>query len=108
DAAADIAAGSPVPFAGATILLVDDDANVREVVAATLAEAGLIVIEAADGHEALLHLERVEKIDLLIADHGMPGMTGVELAERARERRPGLPVMFMTGHADALPLQLEK
>ncbi len=108
DPSLDPAGGPAVPIAGATVLLVDDDPNVREVVAATLDEAGLIVIQAADGHEALLHLNRPDRIDLLIADYGMPGMTGIELAERARARRPGLPVMFMTGHADATALQLEK
>ena len=96
------------PIAGATVLLVDDDEAVRQVVASTLAEAGLVVFQATDGPEALAYLDEIEKIDLVIADYGMPAMNGIEFTERARARHPRLPVILMTGNADTAPLQREK
>ena len=99
-------ATAPVPEA--TLLIVDDDTAVRDIVAAILLEAGFTVLQAPDGPAALLQLEAATRIDLLVVDYGMPGMNGMELADIARRRRPDLPVIFMTGHADAAPLQAEK
>jgi PAS domain S-box-containing protein len=83
------------------ILLVDDDPDVRAVAAAMLRDAGHIVIEAGSGGAALERLERGEpRIDLLIADLAMPGMSGFELARAARLDRPDLPILFVTGFAD--------
>jgi PAS domain S-box-containing protein len=83
------------------ILLVDDDPDVRAVVAAMLREAGHTVIEAGSGGAALERLvDRAASIDLLIADLAMPGMNGFELARAARQERPDLPVLFVTGFAD--------
>ena len=85
----------------AGILLVDDDPEVRAVAAAMLREAGHTVIEAGSGGAALERLdEDAASIDLLIADLVMPGMNGFELARAAREDRPNLPVLFITGFAD--------
>ena len=90
-------AGQPV----SGILLVDDDPDVRAVAAAMLREAGHTVVEAGSGGAALERLgENVPPIDLLIADLAMPGMNGFELARAARQERPDLPVLFVTGFAD--------
>ncbi|MBF9196253.1 response regulator [Microvirga sp. BT290] len=82
------------------ILLVDDDAEVRTVTAAYLNEMGHRVVEAADGSSALDILKTDDQLDVLIADFAMPGMTGIELADKAREARPGLGIMVVTGYAD--------
>jgi PAS domain S-box-containing protein len=85
----------------AVILLVDDDADVRTVAAAMLHEAGHTVIEAGSGDAALRQLGRkANRIDLMIADLAMPGMSGFELARAVRADRPNLPIMFVTGFAD--------
>jgi PAS domain S-box-containing protein len=83
-----------------TVLLVDDDAGVREVAAFMLDELGYEVIEAGSGGAALDLLDREPQIDVLLADFAMPGMNGAELAREARAKRPGLPVVFVTGYAD--------
>ena len=85
-------------------LLVDDDGAVREVTAARLHELGFEVLEAGCGGAALDLLERSAGVDLLVADFAMPGMNGVEVARQARSRRPGLPVVFVTGYADQTAL----
>ncbi|WP_246388737.1 response regulator [Microvirga mediterraneensis] len=82
------------------ILLVDDDADVRTVTAAYLTEMGHRVVEAADGSSALDILKADDQLDLLIADFAMPGMTGTDLASKAREVRPGLGILLVTGYAD--------
>ncbi len=82
------------------ILLVDDDEPVRSVMAAQLADFGYDVIEAEDGPAALQALENAVAVDIVLADAIMPGMSGPEMATAMRARRPGLPIVFMTGHAD--------
>ncbi|MBV9825889.1 MAG: response regulator [Alphaproteobacteria bacterium] len=88
-----------------TILLVDDDADVRAVSAAMMVDAGYEVLEAETGYAGLDLLERNgARVRLLVADVVMPGMSGVEMAEAARGMRPDLPVLFVTGFAAvALP-----
>jgi PAS domain S-box-containing protein len=94
-------ASDPKPGRG-TILLVDDDADVRSVAAAMLSDAGYGVAEAASGGAALDILARHDaRVRLLIADIMMPGMSGVELAQLARRGSPDLPVLFVTGFAGA-------
>ena len=90
-------AGSP---RNATILLVDDDNEVREVTRAMLHELGHVVLEAGSGGAALDILERETGIDLLIVDFAMPGMNGAEVARLAHLRQPNLPALFVTGFAD--------
>lgn len=83
------------------ILLVDDEDEVRAVAAAMLREAGHTVVEAGSGGAALEHLDRDDPhIDLLIADLAMPGMSGSELAQAARQHRPDLRTLFVSGFAD--------
>ncbi|MBW7970022.1 response regulator [Bradyrhizobium sp. BR 10289] len=80
-----------------TVLVVDDDADVREVVANMLEELGCEVVTAGSGAAALDMLGREEKISTLITDINMPGMDGHELAERAARLRPGLKVLQLSG-----------
>ncbi len=87
-------------FRRATILLVDDDNEVREITRAMLHELGHRVLEAGSGGAALDILQRETAIDLLIVDFAMPGMNGAEVARLAHIRRPNLPVLFVTGFAD--------
>jgi signal transduction histidine kinase len=84
----------------ATILLVDDDNEVREVTRAMLHELGHVVLEAGSGGAALDIFQRETGIDLLIVDFAMPGMNGAEVARLAHARQPDLPVLFVTGFAD--------
>jgi CheY-like chemotaxis protein len=81
--------------------LVDDDPDVRTVAVSMLESSGYEVIEAASGSAALDHLTHGSPIDLMVADVAMPGMNGVELAKIVRHTLPALPVVFMTGYAEA-------
>jgi len=85
---------------GTTILLVDDDNQVREVTRAMLHELGHRVLEAGSGGAALDILQREPGVELLIVDFAMPGMNGTELARRVRLQQPRLPILFATGFAD--------
>jgi CheY-like chemotaxis protein len=82
-----------------TVLVVEDDANVREYSAELLRELGYVVVEAEDAPSALRQIERLESVDLLFTDIGLPGMNGRELAEEARRRRPQIKVLYTTGYA---------
>jgi PAS domain S-box-containing protein len=84
----------------ATILVVDDDPAVREVAVSSLESLGYRMLAAANGPAALDLLARNRAVDLLVVDVAMPGMNGVEFIRRARERRPGLPAVLVTGYAD--------
>ena len=87
--------------ASACVLVVDDDAMVRQVVAGQMEERGYRVIQAGDGLEALAQLDGGAAVDLLISDFAMPGMNGLTLIQEARRRRPELPALLLTGYADA-------
>jgi PAS domain S-box-containing protein len=87
------------------VLLVDDDSAVREVTSALLQELGCIVVEAGSGGAALDLLEHETPYDLLVLDFAMPGMNGAEVAREVRVRRPGLPILFVTGYADISALE---
>ncbi len=87
------------------VLLVDDDSAVREVTAGILHELGYGVIEAGSGGAALEVLDRASKIDVLVVDFAMPGMNGAEVAREVQARRPGLPILFVTGYADIESLE---
>jgi CheY-like chemotaxis protein len=85
---------------GRTILVVDDEAPLRDLAARILARDDHTVLVAPDG-PAALELARTypEPIDLLLTDVVMPGMLGKELAERFVAARPGVPVLYMSGYA---------
>ncbi len=81
------------------ILLVDDEAQVREVLSLVLREQGYTVFEAADGPAAVVHLESTATCDALVSDLAMPGMDGLAVLRAARQRRPNLPALLITGYA---------
>jgi PAS domain S-box-containing protein len=88
------------PAAGETVLVVEDEPVVRGVILEMLAEQGYQTLEAFDGPSGLQLLSSHDAIDLLITDVGLPGMNGRQLADQAREMRPGLKVLFITGYAE--------
>ena len=82
-------------------LLVDDEDIVRMTTADMLIEFGYQVVEASSAEEALRLLDAELQIDVLVTDHLMPGMTGVDLARALQTRRPGTPVLIISGFAEA-------
>ena len=83
-----------------TVLIVDDDALVSTGTAAMLEDMGHVVMEAHSGEQALSVLRSDRRIDLVITDQAMPGMTGSELARRIQTDFPNLPVVLATGYAE--------
>ncbi|MEN3228313.1 CHASE3 domain-containing protein [Methylorubrum rhodesianum] len=96
--------GSPVelPRGSGTVLVVEDEAAVREIACATLSDLGYRVLEAADGEEALrVFGQNTSAIDLLLTDVVLPGrVRGRELSERVRAVRPEVRVLFMSGYTE--------
>lgn len=90
----------------ATILLVDDDALIAASTVGLLQDLGHRVVEAHSGKEAIAILEGGLKPDLVITDHAMPGMTGVDLALALRARDPKMPILLATGYAET-PQELQ-
>jgi PAS domain S-box-containing protein len=91
---------APSAIAGETVVLVEDDPAVRMLVFDLLKELGYSAHEAEDAKTALPLLESGLRVDLLVTDVGLPGMNGRQLAEIARQHRPELKVLFMTGYAE--------
>jgi PAS domain S-box-containing protein len=90
---------APATATGETVMVVEDDPAVRMLVLDLLRELGYQAYEAEDAKAALPLLESDLRVDLLVTDVGLPGMNGRQLAEIARQHRPGLKVLFMTGYA---------
>ncbi|CAH2602762.1 Histidine kinase [Rhodovastum atsumiense] len=90
---------APVAGLARRLLLVDDEEMVRETLAATLEDAGFVVLGAGSGQEALALLEAGEAVDMIISDISMPGLDGPALIRAAQQRRPGLPGILLTGFA---------
>jgi two-component system, NtrC family, sensor kinase len=82
-----------------TVLVLEDDAEVRSFVTDTLRGLNYRVLEAADGDGALVLVRQTERIDLLLTDVVMPGMNGRVLGDAAKQHRPGLKVLYMTGYS---------
>jgi signal transduction histidine kinase/ActR/RegA family two-component response regulator len=91
--------GEAGPARARRILLVDDDAMVREVLAEGLEAAGYAVETVLGGQEALARLEGGAVVDLLVSDLSMPGMDGLATIRAAQRRRPGLRAILLTGFA---------
>jgi CheY-like chemotaxis protein len=82
------------------VLLVDDDPLIAASAVDMLEDIGHTVIEVHSGRDALEILRSNRSIDILVTDHSMPGMTGIELARATREIRPDIPILLVTGFAD--------
>jgi signal transduction histidine kinase/CheY-like chemotaxis protein len=95
-------AGEPCPGSvrHRTVLMVDDDPLVLASTAAMLEDLGHSAVEAASGRQALEILRAGAKVDLVVTDQSMPGMTGTQLAGELRRLRPGLPVLLATGYVE--------
>ena len=92
----------PVVEPGLRVLVAEDNPHVRAFAGQLLQELEHSVIEVESGDRALEVLNNGESIDLLFADVVMPGLSGVELAQAARTRRPDLPVVLATGYSDEI------
>jgi hypothetical protein len=90
--------------AGETVLVVEDEAVVRGVILEMLGEQGYRTLEAIDGPSGLRILRTRQRIDLLVTDVGLPGINGRQLADQARETRPGLKILFITGYAESVAM----
>jgi CheY-like chemotaxis protein len=84
------------------VLVVDDEAPIRQIERRLLEQAGYQVIDASGAAEALALLHDGKEIDLLIADLEMPGVSGDEMVRRIRAERPDLKVLYVTGYIDHL------
>ena len=97
---------APLPSAMAqgteTLLVVDDERSVRELLERVLTSAGYEVLVAADGKQACDKAEAA-KLDLLVSDVSMPELSGPQLYDRLKSRHPGLKVLFITGYAMDVP-----
>jgi PAS domain S-box-containing protein len=101
--APEVEAPAPAPQKkrrSAVILFVDDDPLIAMSTTEMLEDLGHRVIGANSGLHALDILKSAQKIDLMMTDHVMPGMTGIELAAASREVRPSLPILLATGYAE--------
>ncbi len=86
---------------GETVLVIDDEPTVRMLIVEVLEENGYLAIEAADGPSGLRILQSDIRVDLLITDVGLPGgLNGRQVADAARQTRPKLKVLFITGYAE--------
>jgi PAS domain S-box-containing protein len=86
---------------GETVLVVEDEPVVRGVILEMLGEQGYRTLEAIDGPSGLQILRADNQIDLLVTDVGLPGLNGRQLADQARETRPDLKILFITGYAES-------
>jgi PAS domain S-box-containing protein len=100
--AVDVEASPQPTSAGrcATILVVDDDPLIAMSTVDMLEDLGHVVIEANSGKRALEIIDGRRDIDLMMTDQAMPGMTGIQLAEIVRQKRPDMPVLLATGYTD--------
>ncbi|MBV9995744.1 MAG: response regulator [Caulobacteraceae bacterium] len=102
-------AAPAVPAAGAParwVLVVDDDDLVREMLMASLEDAGFAPLGAESAQRALSHLDAGAPVDALITDLSMPGMSGWDLVRQVQQRRRDLPTIMLTGHVGELETEL--
>ena len=86
----------------ATVLVVDDEAEVRALERRILEGVGYGVLEATNGADAIDRMAAAARVDLLVADLQMPEVCGPEMVRRIRLARPDMPVLYVTGHIDGL------
>jgi nitrogen-specific signal transduction histidine kinase/CheY-like chemotaxis protein len=89
-----------------TVLLVDDEALARASTAMMLSDLGYHVVEAASATEAIERLDSGCRVDLLVTDHLMPGVSGADLARAFRDRNPTKPALIVSGFAESMPTEL--
>jgi PAS domain S-box-containing protein len=89
---------------GETVLVVEDEPVVRGVILEMLGEQGYRTLQAVDGPSGLKILRSGARVDLLVTDVGLPGMNGRQLADQARETRPDLKILFITGYAESVAI----
>lgn len=92
--------------AGVTLLVVDDDQDVRGILAERLQEVGYTVLEAGNGEEAMRLLDEHAELRVMITDIRMPGISGLELAKVAARQRPALRIILISGYF--MPQQIEQ
>ena len=92
---------------GETVLVVEDDPTVRLLITEVLEELGYVHLEASDAREALPILRSDRRIDLMVSDVGLPDLNGRQLAEKGREKRPDLNVLFVTAYSAAATIRGE-
>ncbi len=83
----------------AKILIAEDDNAMLNFLTLALRRAGHEVVAATDGHSAMNAIKKTDNFNLLLTDIVMPGMDGLELSKKARELRPKIKIMFITGFA---------
>jgi DNA-binding response OmpR family regulator len=94
---------SSAPKTKGSLLLVDDESSLVDLLAPALTRQGYKVSTAGEAEAALAQWDSQGGFDLLVTDLRMPGMDGKELALRLREKRPGLPVLFISGWSPETP-----
>jgi CheY-like chemotaxis protein len=95
---------SPIAPMPATVLIVDDDPDVRQFLVETLQTFGYHVLEAEDGYAGLSVLAKSSP-HLVIVDYAMPGLTGAEMVRELRLKRPNLPILFASGYAETAAVE---
>jgi len=100
-----VASLSPTRPNGAKLIVVDDDQDVRSLVADFLSDAGYWVLQAEGGARALVLITDDSSLRVMISDIRMPQMSGIELAEEAVRRRPNLRIILISGFTDRQPTQ---
>ncbi len=102
----DTAVNAPAATASSVVLVVDDEPDVRQVICEILSDLGYTVLEAENGRAGLNIVGSSVHIDLLLTDIGLPGgMNGRQLADAARQQRPDLKVLFITGYTESLVVE---
>ena len=87
---------------GATVLVVDDESEVRAFERRVLEGIGYGVLEAKNGADAIDRMAGAARVDLVVADLQMPEVSGAEMVRRIRLTRPDMPVLYVTGRIDGL------
>ncbi len=102
-ASGSLAVDEVLPRGNETVLVIDDDQGVRDVLTAFLSNLGYVVLEAADLDQALRYsVQAGDRVTLAISDVMMGSDNGVDIVRRLREVRPDLPVVFMSGYTDGV------
>jgi DNA-binding response OmpR family regulator len=88
---------------GSTVLLVEDQKEIADIYTAALNEQGYNVLSYSDGSQALELIEKQpDEIDMLVTDIVLPGVSGISLAHKLRNRHPGSRILLMTGYSELL------